>query len=96
LASDFLRIGFNIVGALKAEGPTTVAAIASLDVLVDFRNAVVHGNETKIAALSGAGQVKATLTSYRAHRRTVIRLVDSMDRVTAHQLGQFLRVPRPW
>lgn len=96
LASDFLGVGFNMVSALKAEGPMIVAAIASLDALVDFRNAVVHGNETEIAGLSDAGQVKATMTSYRAHRRTVIRVVDSMDRVTARQLGQFLRVPPPW
>ncbi len=96
LASDFLRVGFNIVDALKAEGPVTVAALASLDALVGFRKGVVHGNETEIAALSGAGQVKATMTSYRAHRRTVIRLVANMDRVTARQLGQLLRVPPPW
>ncbi len=96
LASDFLRVGFNIVGALKADGPLMVAALASLDALVGFRNAVVHGNETEIAAHSGAGQVRATMTSYRAHRRTVTRLVASMDRVTARQLGQLLRVPPPW
>lgn len=40
LGSDFDRLGFQLIPALRAEGGTVPATLADLDVLVDFRNAV--------------------------------------------------------
>jgi hypothetical protein len=68
-ANDFSRVGFNIVRVLKAQGSAMEAALSRLDVAVDFRNAIVHGNETQVARVAASGHVSATLTSYRRHRR---------------------------
>lgn len=62
LAHDFTRLGFNMVDELKAAGTAPESAIRLLDVAVDFRNAIVHGNETQLARIAAAGQIKATMT----------------------------------
>ena len=96
LASDFLRVGFNMVDELKAKGSAVEAALGLLDVAVDFRNAVVHGNETQIGSVVATGRIKATMTSYRAYRRALTGLATTMDSVTAGQLASLLMAPPPW
>ena len=49
-------------------------AVDGLEVLVDFRNAVAHGNESALAAAAATGQIKPTLASYRSRRRTLNQL----------------------
>jgi hypothetical protein len=96
LGSGFGRLGFNLVEAVKAEGADAEVALARLEVLVDFRNAIGHGNETEIADLVGKGEIKATKRTYRRYRRTLERLARRMDRVVATKLGDLLSIPPPW
>lgn len=96
LGSDFGRLGFQLVPVLKAEGADVEEALESLDLLVKFRNAVAHGNESALQVLVSGGDVKATLTSYRAFRKILTKLVSIMDRVVARELASGLQIPPPW
>ena len=96
LGSDFGRLGFQLVPALKAKGFTIEQAIDCLEVLVDFRNAIAHGNESELDALVAGGGIKATLTSYRWYRKMVDNLIGTMDRVVAAELATVLHAPPPW
>ena len=82
--------------AVKDEGPAAQEALRHLDLLVEFRNAVGHGNETEIASLVATGEIKATKKSYRDYRRTLEELARIMDRVVAARLGGGLDIPPPW
>lgn len=96
LGSDFGRLGFDLVAALKAEGTVTQQALAQLDVLVNFRNAIGHGNETEIRALVSTGQIAGTKQSYRRYRRVLEALAHTMDRVVGAKLASSLQIPAPW
>lgn len=96
LGSDFDRLGFRLIPALRAEGGTVSATLADLDVLVDFRNAVSHGNESELAAIVARGSIAATIVSYRHFRKRISALVVTLDRVVAKQLGVVLGVAPPW
>lgn len=96
LGSDFARLGFKLVDGINDTGSEAEQALGSLDVLVEFRNAIGHGNETEIAALVKTGEIKSTKTSYRRFRRILERLAVIMDGVVAAKLGDLLDVPAPW
>jgi len=85
LTNDFTRVGFNVVRLLKAEGAATETALRLLDVAVDFRNAIVHGNETQVAEVAVTGQIEATLTSYRRYRRVITGLASTKNHVAANE-----------
>jgi len=78
LGSDFGRLGIELVPKLKAVSKAVTDAVLGLEVLVDFRNAVAHGNESALTAAVATGQIKATLASYRAHRRALNALVGTI------------------
>ena len=46
--------------------------------------------------VEATGRVRATLASYRAHRRALNRLVATMDEVVATELANELGVAAPW
>jgi hypothetical protein len=96
LGSDFGRFGFDLVPGLVAQGSRMEEALAQLEVLVRFRNAIAHGNESALAAIVASGQITPTLTSFRAYRRALNRLVGTMDRVAATELAAVLQIPPPW
>jgi len=96
LGSDFGRLGIDLIPKVKAVGQTASVALEALDALCDFRNAIAHGNESEVAAVIAKGRIRATLTSYRAHRRTLDVLVGTMDRVVSNQLSHGLNVSAPW
>lgn len=96
LGSDFGRLGIAIVDALNVKGASFREDVRLLDVLVDFRNAIVHGNETEVTSIIGTGDIKATKTVYKAYRKTVDRLATTMDEVVAARLGSILGVEPPW
>lgn len=96
LGSDFGRLGFSLVDELKAADPAMPSRLRLLDLLVDFRNAISHGDETKIAALTKGGDIRATKASYRRFRRTLDQLAGTMDDVVGSALGAGLQIPRPW
>ncbi|HEY5244452.1 MAG TPA: hypothetical protein VIJ60_02205 [Acidimicrobiales bacterium] len=64
--------------------------------LVDFRNAIVHGNEDTIRSLVAGGVIAATKGSYVMHRRALNGLAATMDDEVAGQLGTLLKIGRPW
>lgn len=45
LGADFGRLGFSFIEDLKALGSVTQGRLDDLDRLVDYRNAISHGNE---------------------------------------------------
>ena len=72
LGSDFGRLGIDLIPALRSRGPRTVSDLERLDELVEFRNAIVHGNESKVQSLIERYQTGMILVSYRrfpAHSR---------------------------
>ncbi len=96
LGSDFGRLGFSVLEAVRAVGAMAERDLDRLDVLVDFRNAIGHGNETEIAALVSQGEIKATKKIYQRYRRTLERLAGTIDRVVAAKMATLLNIPRPW
>jgi hypothetical protein len=96
LGSDFARLGIDLVPKLKAVSPEVSDAVDGLEVLVEFRNAVAHGNESALAASVATGQIEPTLVSYRSRRRTLNRLVGTMDQVVSTELASELHVAPPW
>lgn len=96
LGSDFGRLGFSLVDELKAADPAMPSRLRLLDLLVDFRNAISHGDETKIAALTKGGDIRATKASYRRFRRTLDQLAGTMDDVVGSALAAGLQIPRAW
>ena len=55
LGHDFVRLGLTLIDDLKATGPATASHLDALDRVVDYRNAIGHGDETKIATIEAAG-----------------------------------------
>lgn len=96
LGHDFGRLGFNLLDAMKAAQPSAGDQLRALDLLVDYRNAIGHGDESKIAGFEAAGEIKATKRSYQQYRRALDGLAITMDDVVADELSRALGVERPW
>jgi len=71
LGSDFGRLGIDLIPALRSRGSRIVSDLDRLDELVEFRNAIVHGNESKLESLVERYQTGMTLASYRRLRSTL-------------------------
>ncbi|MGB3411590.1 MAG: hypothetical protein WBA45_10355 [Microthrixaceae bacterium] len=96
LGHDFGRLGFNLIEELKAAGPATVEQLDLLDLLVDYRNAIGHGDEARIGGLEASGAVRATKKSYLQHRRSLEALAGTIDLTVAAGLARVLGTPEPW
>jgi hypothetical protein len=96
IGSDFVRLGFDFVGDLKAKGPATIQRLDRLEVLLDYRNAIGHGDESKITAIEDDGEIAATKASYLKYRQAINALAGTMDAVAAVRLSQVLGIGRPW
>jgi len=96
LGSDFGRLGLAFVVELKASRPAVAPELDHLEELIDFRNAIGHGDESAIADIELRGAVRSTKASYVRSRRSLDRLVGTMDEVVAVRLGALLGVPNPW
>ena len=96
LGSDFGRLGIDLIPALRSRGPRTVTDLERLDELVEFRNAIVHGNESKLQSLIARYQTGMTLASYRRFRDTLDKLVRTMDTVVGIELANGLQIQPPW
>ncbi|MEO8696516.1 MAG: hypothetical protein ABI658_23595 [Acidimicrobiales bacterium] len=68
LGSDFGRLGFSFIDDLEGRGAATESRLEQLDVLVDFRNAIGHGDEASIAAIEAQGRIKSTKKAYQQYR----------------------------
>ncbi|MBI2237919.1 MAG: hypothetical protein HYU54_05250 [Actinobacteria bacterium] len=96
LGSDFGRLGFSVLEAMSTVGARAKQDLDRLDVLVDFRNAIGHGNETEISVLVARGEIRATKNVYQRYRRTLERLAGTIDGVVAAEMADLLDLPRPW
>lgn len=96
LGSDFSRLGFRFIDDLKAQGHQTAERLRRLDVLIDLRNAIGHGNDAQIATLVATGDISETKKSYLAYRGTLNSLAGTMDRVVAVELAALLKIDKPW
>jgi hypothetical protein len=96
LGSDFGRLGFRFIDDLKSSRLAAATELDHLDLLIDFRNAIGHGDEGAIAAIESGGTTRSTKAAYAASRRTLDRLVGTMDEVVAARLAAVLAIPRPW
>ncbi len=96
LGSDFGRLGFGFIDDLKAATASAPAELDALEELIDYRNAIGHGDEATISSIESLGRIKATKGSYRGYRRTIGRLAGTMDDVVANQLSALLGINRPW
>jgi len=96
LGSDFGKLGFDFIGDLKATGVATERRLVRLESLVDYRNAIGHGSESKIEALEQAKGISSTKVSYQVHRQALNGLAGTMDSVVATRLAAALGCPTPW
>jgi len=96
LGSDFGRLGFSFIDELKVAQATAARDLDDLEVLIDYRNAIGHGDEAAVASIEAAGVVKATKAAYTARRGSVDRLAGNMDDVVADKLAALLGIPKPW
>ncbi len=96
LGSDFGRLGFSFIDELKVAQATAARDLDDLEVLIDYRNAIGHGDEAAVASIEAAGVVKATKAAYTARRGSVDRLAGTMDDVVADKLAALLGIPKPW
>jgi hypothetical protein len=96
LGSDFGRLGFVFVEVFRSQGVDSDRDLQRLDVLVDFRNAIGHGNEAQIASLGATGEIRATKRMYLRYRRTLERLAGTMDRAVAAKMAEVLDIQPPW
>lgn len=96
LGSDFGKFGFAFIADLQAEGADTSRRLDMLEDLVDFRNAVGHGDEAKIDELEATTAIRSTKLSYTRHRQALNALAGTMDRVVAQKLVALLGGNRPW
>ena len=96
LGNDFGRMGVRLIPALQSRYGRADQDLARLELLVDFRNAVVHGNESEVHALTRKRPIATTLRSYHLFRRTCDRLVRRLDTVVAAELAAELQISQPW
>jgi hypothetical protein len=96
LGADFGRLGFSFIDDLKACGVATRRQLEGLEQLIDYRNAIGHGDETRIVALENLTDIRSTKGSYQHNRRSLNSLAGTMDDVVATQLTALLGVTRPW
>ncbi|MDQ6839652.1 MAG: hypothetical protein M3137_15330, partial [Actinomycetota bacterium] len=96
LGADFGRLGFSFIDDLKARGVATRQQLVGLDQLIDYRNAIGHGDENRIVALEKTTDIRSTKGSYQNNRRALNSLAATMDDVVAAQLAAQLDGPRPW
>ena len=96
LGSDFGRLGIDLIPTLRSRGPKTVSDLERLDELVEFRNAIVHGNESKVESLIKRYQTRMTLHSYRQFRHALDRIVRTMDTVVVIEFANGLQIQPPW
>ena len=96
LGDDFMRLGLDLISSIKSRYRSAETDLGRLDLLVDFRNAVAHGNEGAIESLVAAGRIRPTLRCYRDHRAAVERLVKAIDRAASEGLANVLGTRSPW
>lgn len=96
LISDFGRLGAKIVPALQNLYGRADRDLNRLELLIGFRNAIVHGNESELDALVRGQRISATLNSYSLFKRTIDRLVGRLDTAVATELAAELQIGRPW
>ena len=96
LGNDFGRMGVRLIPTLQSRYGSADQDLARLELLVNFRNAVVHGNESEVHALTRKRPIATTLRSYHLFRRTCDRLVRRLDTVVAAELAAELQISQPW
>ncbi len=96
LKKDFGRMGLKLIPALESLYVRANQDIDRLELLVRFRNAIAHGNESEIRSLVQRYRMRPTLRSYRTFKSAVSRLVDKLDTVVATELAGELGTRRPW
>lgn len=96
LGHDFGRLGLDLIGGLKQVEPECEMRLVALDQVVDYRNAVTHGDEVMIEQIETSGAVRSTKRSFQRHRRIFDRLAGTVDHVVAGQLARFMEIDVPW
>ena len=96
LGSDFANLDIALIPAMKGLGAGVEVDLKALDRGIDFRNAISHGNDAAVTALSATGAIKATKRSYTEYREMLDRLAGNIDGVVAAKLAVLLGIPDPW
>ena len=86
----------SALGELKRTGARTDERLVMLEELIDFRNAIGHGQESAIAALEDRGAIASTKSSYVRYRKALNGLAGTMNDVLSEQLASMLETGRPW
>ena len=96
LRKDFGRMGLQLIPALQSRHAGASDDLDHLELLIRFRNAVAHGNESEVRSLVQGYGIRPTLRAYRRFRSTISRLVGKLDAVVAAELAVELDIRPPW
>ena len=96
LKNDFGRMGLQLIPALRSLYARASYDIDRLELLVRFRNAIAHGNESEVRSLVQGYSIRPTLRAYRSFKTAINRLVGKLDAVVAAELAGELGIRRPW
>lgn len=96
LGSDFGRFGFKLIDEVKQVHSSAPQWLRDLDDLVDFRNAIAHGNETEVAAIVDRTKLRSTKQSFQTCWRTLNRLAPAIDLTVGRKLSHLLGIASPW
>ncbi len=97
LDNDFGRMGIALGNALRRHSEDAGRDLACLETLIKFRNAIVHGSEERIAAMSSTEEISATLPSYLHYKSALERLAEDIDTVVATEVSRTLGMHHaPW
>jgi hypothetical protein len=95
LGVDFQRFGVDWWAALRRRQSQNEDRRMQLDRLNRARNAIVHGQADKLAALRMEGY-PLTLRTARVWRRALDELAGDMDDLLSQTLGKLFQQPPPW
>ncbi len=80
----------------KRRGSPTLDRLDELEVLLDYRNAIGHGDESRISASGAEGGIAATRKSHQRYRQSLSGLAGAMDEVVSERLGKVLGIEPSW
>lgn len=95
LGGDFGRFGFQFWDAVRAHRKLNPGRKKKLEALIDWRNAIAHGDIERKRAARALEPTEVHLATCRDWKSALNQLVPSIDEVLADQCENLGR-PRPW
>lgn len=95
LVPDFATLGLNLLPTLQRADPTLSKRLPEIGKLIELRNAIVHGDDQRLAELSRTG-TSLSIRVLARYRATLERLADTMDRAMGERLEDVFGPAAGW